>query len=234
MARKTNPRQQQRRGPNKQRQSRAGGPTGADPRGLTTMRVNCPVDPPPNAQELTVSHRVQFDVDASAGAGATVTLAQCLSLVPGGAAVWDKARLLRVAVWGPAAAGMTVSLTMATAQGDLASWKDYATQGAKRSGIAVVPDFLTRITWMQTVTGPGPSNTPLFNVQGGGTGVNHLTVQVTLQLRTLPALQEPTMALLRDALAQSPRSERYAWATNIVGTYTDSAGLQRAVNLVSG
>jgi hypothetical protein len=232
MARKTNPRQQQRRrGPNSQRQSRAGGPAGADPRGLTTMRVNCPADPPPNAQELTVSHRVQFDLDASSAA--TVTLAQCLSLVPGGAGVWDKARLLRVAVWGPANVGSTVLLTMATAQGDLASWKDYGTQGAKRPGVAVVPDFMTRITWMQTVTGPGPSVTPLFTVLGGGSGANHLTIQVTLQLRTLPALQEPTMALLRDALSQSPRSERYAWATNIVGTYTDSAGLQRAVNLVS-
>jgi len=231
MARKTSPRQQQRRGPNKQHQSRAGGPAGADPRGLTTMRVNCPTDPPPNAQELTVSHRVQFDIDASSAV--TVTLAQCLSLVPGGAGVWDKARLLRVAVWGPASAGSTVLLTMATAQGDLASWKDYGTQGAKRPGIAVVPDFMTRITWMLTAAAGVPSTTPLFSVVGGGTGVNHLTIQVTLQLRTLPALQEPTLSLLRDALAQEPRTARYAWATNIVGTYTDSAGLQRAVNLVS-
>jgi len=234
MASKTNirPKQQQRRGPNAQKQSRAGGPAGADPRGLTSMRVNCPADPPPNAQELTVSHRVQFDIDASAGV--TVKLAQCLSLVPGGAGVWDKARLLRVAVWAPASLGSTVTLTMATVQGDLASWRDYGTQGAKRPGIAVVPDFLTRITWMLTAVAGVPSITPLFSVAGGGTGINHLTVQVTLQLRTLPALFEPTMALLRNALADERRGANYASATNIVGTYEDGAGMQREVKLVSG
>jgi len=234
MARKTNSqrKQQQRRGPNAQKQSRAGGPAGADPRGLTSMRVNCPADPPPNAQELTVSHRVQFDVNASAGA--TVTLAQCLSLVPGGAGVWDKARLLRVAVWGPASLGSTVVLTMATVQGDLASWKDYGTQGAKRPGVAVVPDFLTRITWMLTAAAGVPSTTPLFTVAGGGTGTSQLTVQVTLQLRTLPAAQEPSVALLRNALADQRRGANYASATNIVGTYEDGSGMQREVKLVSG
>jgi hypothetical protein len=123
---------------------------------------------------------------------------------------------------------------MATVQGDLASWKDYGTQGAKRPGVAVVPDFLTRITWMLTAAAGVPSTTPLFTVAGGGTGTSQLTVQVTLQLRTLPAAQEPSVALLRNALADQRRGANYASATNIVGTYEDGSGMQREVKLVSG
>jgi hypothetical protein len=87
---------------------------------------------------------------------------------------------------------------------------------------------------MLTAAAGVPATTPLFTVMGGGTGTSQLTVQVTLQLRTLPALQEPTVSLLRDALAEKRRGDFHVAAMNsIVGTYEDSAGMQRAVNLTS-
>lgn len=155
---------------------------------MDTLRVAGPFDPPPTIADIVVTHKFTRRVlgDDTGGTFA-INGSFILNSIPGGNVVFDRIRILKVSVYGAAAAGSFIRVAGITGTGspsvatsDAFSFEDFGTQGSRRPVVHFRPNFNIRSEWFT----PSNNTGEFFNVTTSAGG--EIIIQMTLQLRTIP------------------------------------------------
>jgi hypothetical protein len=145
-------------------------------------------DPPETLRTFLLSLKVEANVLIAAGSGTSITGTQLTTILPGGATVWNRFRILKVEAWGADITstqftGLNLTLT-SRGLTETSVFTDTGTIGAKRAHICVRPSTLYQQQWLSTQ----PDTSTYINlatiVASGTASVVTGVLHVTFEART--------------------------------------------------
>jgi len=153
-------------------------------------RVTGSIDPLPVQQSILLQQRVQLQAVLANGKTTAITAAAICSQLPGGAASWDRFRILKVEVWGgdnaaplaPGSLDLTVGLTSVVAGTDTAYFTDVGTTGARRAHLCISPSSLYQMSWNRSADTTALITISTFVVPA--TETDTVYVQVSIEARS--------------------------------------------------
>jgi hypothetical protein len=159
-----------------------------------------PMDPPSTLQTFLLSMKVEALVGltlvTTSSQGSPVTRDNLVAMLPGGAVVWDRYRIVKIEVWGgDTQSGGTpapdLNLTITPIRDtETTVFTDSGTAGSDRAHICVRPSTLFQQQWLSTA----PDNTAQFYLGStnllGTTPTSLAVLHVSFEARTKTAQKE--------------------------------------------
>jgi len=191
---------------------RANRVVGLNDRSCMTVRTPGHAEPPSVINDVTHTQRFEYHGVTASGT-VVVTIADLLTSIPGGSALWDRIRFTHFEVWGadnPTTAAIPSSesgiirvtlLSSSTANfnGDTPSFQDAGTLGSTRAHVSFRPDMFSRLQWNDSTSTNGilAIDTP-FSVESF---IIHFTCDIRSSATTNPTFSAALNAASRSTLA---------------------------------
>lgn len=141
---------------------------------------------------MKIEAKVQLGQQTSTG-GTNLTGTQLSAMLPGGAVIWDRWRILKIEVWGadyqsggPTVPDVNLTINATNMMTETAVFTDTGTAGSQRAHISVRPSTLYQQSWRSTAPDSAVYLTIGSTTLTGTTPSAITVLHVTFEARTKP------------------------------------------------